>query len=121
MSPRRTLRTYLSRPPAIVVQPTQADHVHRNLSTFGGKRLPARGLDPDPTDLDHLAAGPGLRMRQGRKSLIHQIGDHRDVEAMGGEKRLRRAVAARGCQHGESAALLGSQARYRHFPRLTSR
>jgi hypothetical protein len=58
-----------------------ASEIARLSSRFVGERLPARGLDPDPTDLDHLAAGPDLRMRQGRKSLIHQIGDHRDVEA----------------------------------------
>jgi hypothetical protein len=58
-----------------------------------------------------LAAGPNLFSRESRQTVVHQIRDHACVEAVRAQQRLRSAIADRGREHGEGAALLGIEAR----------
>jgi hypothetical protein len=59
-----------------------ASEIARLSSRCVGERLPTRGLDPDPTDLDHLAAGPDLLGCQGRQTVVDQPSDQARVKAV---------------------------------------
>ncbi len=59
-------RTYLYRAPAIVALPTQANDVHRDLSTLGGERFSPSACNPHLHNFDHLAASPNLLKRHDR-------------------------------------------------------
>ena len=61
-----------------------------------------------------FAGGPNLLMRQPREPLIDQASDRADAEAVCGEQRLRRAVAACGREHGQRSRLVGTEARFSH-------
>jgi hypothetical protein len=82
------------------------------------ERRPPRLCDPDLANIDQFAARLDLLIRQARESLADKGVDRRHAEAAGSEKRSRRAVAARGREHGESAALFGSE---RHRSRCSVR
>ncbi len=74
-----TFPTYANRLLATVVDPTHADHVHRNLSTLSGERVPPRVHDPHLRDLDHLTAS------------THELGHH--PRCRGAIRRLRFPVS----------------------------
>ena len=60
------LIAYLNRLSTTVAQPTQAQHVHRNLSAFGGESVPPGVGDAVALDPDLSAAHPqGLALRRG--------------------------------------------------------
>jgi hypothetical protein len=73
-------------------------------------RGPTRLHDPDLANIDHFDAGPDLLICQGRKPLVDERSDQANAEAMDYKKRSRRAISARGREHGESAVLVGTQA-----------
>jgi hypothetical protein len=57
---------------------------------------------------------PARTFSWGRKPLVYESDDHGGAEAMGGEQRLRHAVAARAREHRQRALLLGTRARCHH-------
>jgi len=82
-------------------------------SACSRESTPSRLRDPHHGDRDQLSIGPNLLHREGRQPTIDETRDHGCVEAMRTQQRLRYAVRARGSEHGESAALIGSQAHRR--------
>jgi hypothetical protein len=59
--------------------------------------------------MDHLATGSNVFTRQGRKAAVDEPADHGAAKTVRDQERLRRAVVARGREHGECTALLGTE------------
>jgi hypothetical protein len=77
--------------------------------------------DPHSGDRDQLAADPNLLSRDGRQPVVNQTSDQACVEAVRAKRRLRHAVVARGREHSQRPALLGSQAHRRVRGKLLPR
>jgi hypothetical protein len=78
-------------------------------TSFRRKNVTPGSSDANAADSDQPAAGLDLFACQGRESTFDQPGDHADAKSVCHERRLRGAIQACSREHGQRAALLGSQ------------